>query len=352
MSKRDGETPDEPTEAAAAAPDPADRNLPTEANAVVPEPADWDTPTEATAVVGGSADWDVTTQASPVAPAGDLPSRGELVRHPRTAPSLDVALTGSNDLARVGPIGRVAPQGEGLQPSTLDDVFGDNSFVEYDDQAVVPALIPRARATPARRVAAVETVPVTPLQGRLLWVLAGLLAALTLLAIFLVARSVASDRASIAQPTAAPSAGAPVVPTAPQPVGDHAWSTLFGGECVSPFASAWQASYTVVLCSQPHAAQLVGRGVLPDAASAPYPGLDALIATTGQLCRAPTVVDYSVAGGAKDIEISTSFAADAADWDAGNRTYYCFVSRLGGGELTTSIAAPRPDPTPTPAATG
>ena len=61
------------------------------------------------------------------------------------------------------------------------------------------------------------------------------------------------------------------------------------------------------------------------------------------------MIDYAAAASATDIQVLTSFAADETDWAAGNRTFYCFVSRTGGAEFTTSIAVKQVPPTATPA---
>ena len=94
---------------------------------------------------------------------------------------------------------------------------------------------------------------------------------------------------------------------------------------------------------------MVHRGEFPEDPLAPaYPGLEELQKRINLLCTAPTIIDYAAAGTAKDIEISASFAVDADEWDDGNREYFCFVSRTGGAELTTSVAMPQVAPTPTP----
>ena len=139
-------------------------------------------------------------------------------------------------------------------------------------------------------------------------------------------------------------------PVAP---GDYHWDELLGGECLAPFESAWQDSYTVVDCTKPHPAQMVYRGEFPDAASsASYPGADELQKRINLLCTAPTVINYAVAGAANDIQIAASFAADADEWDSGNHGFFCFASRSGGADFTASIAVPQvpvvPTAVPTP----
>jgi hypothetical protein len=93
---------------------------------------------------------------------------------------------------------------------------------------------------------------------------------------------------------------------------------------------------------------MVYRGLFADAADVAYPGVEELQKRINLLCTAPTVINYQVAGTAQDIQVTASFAADAADWDAGNRTYFCFVSRASGENLAASIALPQPAVTITP----
>jgi hypothetical protein len=63
------------------------------------------------------------------------------------------------------------------------------------------------------------------------------------------------------------------------------------------------------------------------------------------------VIDYAAAGSINDLQVAASFAADAEEWDAGNRSYSCFVSRAGGEPLTASVGVPQvvPAPVATPA---
>ena len=141
----------------------------------------------------------------------------------------------------------------------------------------------------------------------------------------------------------------PVGPVAP---GEYQWDELLGGECLQPWVSAWEDRYTVVDCAVPHPAQMVFRGTFDDEAVAAYPGVEALQTRINLLCTAPTIIDYARAGAANDIQVSASFAADAADWDEGNRTFFCFVNRSGGGDFTESITIQQVPVTPTPTPAG
>ncbi|MBC7590162.1 MAG: septum formation family protein, partial [Salinibacterium sp.] len=137
-----------------------------------------------------------------------------------------------------------------------------------------------------------------------------------------------------------PATGPPVVTVGPVAVGDHSWDELLGGECLTVYESPWQETYTVVECAQDHPAQMLAKGVLADTADVAYPGTADLQARTTLACTATTVIDFAAAGAFADIEVTASFPASAEQWDAGDRTYYCFVSRSGGGDLTGSIAVP------------
>ncbi|MGV8881496.1 MAG: septum formation family protein [Rhodoglobus sp.] len=188
--------------------------------------------------------------------------------------------------------------------------------------------------------------PLSRVARRVMWAAGVVVASLLLVVLFFVGTRIAAPPAALPVPTSTPTASPAPTPAAPTvgPVaeGVHQWDALRGGECLDPFDTAWQDSYTVVNCAAPHVAQLVIRGAFADAPEVAYPGLDQLSARMNLLCTAPSVVDYSAAGGISDIQVEASFAVDAADWDAGNRTYFCFLSRSSGESLLTSIAIPQP----------
>jgi hypothetical protein len=130
-------------------------------------------------------------------------------------------------------------------------------------------------------------------------------------------------------------------PTAPQPVGVHAWNTLFGGECVDPFVDVWAQEFTVVDCVNPHAAQLVYRGTLPGDAAAPFPGEAELGTQMATLCRADGIIDSAAASPIPDLQVQGSYPLEE-QWAAGERTYYCFVNRAGGEPITGTLQGPGP----------
>ncbi|MBT2502684.1 hypothetical protein [Curtobacterium sp. ISL-83] len=121
-------------------------------------------------------------------------------------------------------------------------------------------------------------------------------------------------------------------PAAP---GEHPWTDLAGGECLSPFANAWAETYTVVDCASPHVAQLTAR--LPVTASQ-YPGPDALAAQASEQCQSSSGLNASAAAAFGDVQVQGSYAPDQATWDRGDVFISCFVTRSSGGTLTGSLA--------------
>ena len=196
----------------------------------------------------------------------------------------------------------------------------------------------------APRSAAPRTMP-RP-QKTLLWIAGALVACLALIALFLLGMrigqsSTAAEQAAV--PTSIPSATVPAEPVAtagPVAPGDHSWDELLGGECLILYESPWQDTHTVVDCADAHTAQMLSRVTLPDAAGAPYPAPAVLQSTITGACAVTTVLDYAAAAAADDIQLEASYPATAEQWDAGERTTYCFVTRAGGGDLTGSLAVP------------
>ncbi|MCU1437478.1 MAG: hypothetical protein JWP66_565 [Naasia sp.] len=142
-------------------------------------------------------------------------------------------------------------------------------------------------------------------------------------------------------PTPTPSPPMPAAPIAPAPPGVTRFEALFGVECLDPFPSPWAREFTVVDCRAPHAAQLVARGVYAGDASAPYPGEQALTQDLGILCTAPGVLDLEAARAYPDLQYSAAYPPSEEAWAAGDRRYWCFVSRSSGEPLTGSVATPR-----------
>lgn len=204
---------------------------------------------------------------------------------------------------------------------------------------------------------AVRTTPgATPRRPRaVVWVVAGILAALVLVGLFFVGQRLAGGAPApaagptasatatpTATPTPTPTLAPPPVVTGPQPAGVHPWDALGGGECLQPYTSPWEEEYTVIDCAAPHVAQLVYRGIVAEDQAAPFPGEAALAAQINALCTAPGVIDLAAAGAFPDVQLQGSYPITAEQWSSGQRFYYCFVSRSSGEPLTGSIAGPGP----------
>jgi hypothetical protein len=180
-------------------------------------------------------------------------------------------------------------------------------------------------------------------QKALLGVAGGLLAALALVGLFMLGTKLSGifpTQTPVAEPSAQPTnvseARPPVVgPVAP---GTYAWNALVGTECLDQYLSPWQEEYIVVDCAAPHSAQMVFHGYFSDESFAPYPGGDELQTRINLLCTAPSTVNYPAASQYADIQIAASYAATAAEWDAGERDYYCFVTRSSTEPFTVSVA--------------
>lgn len=187
----------------------------------------------------------------------------------------------------------------------------------------------------------------------IVWLLSSI-GAVLLLAIIAVVVWVARP-AGTAAPTSAPPTDttATAAPTGPVAPGEHKWNTLFGGECVTPFTDAWAETFTVVDCTTPHAAQLVATGKVDGAEGAAYPGEAALTTQVNGFCRAEGVFDRAALTGIDDLQVQAAFPVES-QWAAGERQYFCFASRSGGGTFEKSItpaAPPAANSTPTPTAT-
>ncbi|MCU1440875.1 MAG: large rane associated protein [Rhodoglobus sp.] len=304
----------------------------------------------------------------PAQPSANLPptapfSFDELENVAPHAAPLDSAIDGVTEAIHAHPIGLPDPVDEGLEPSAIDALFGDTQFRDYVDEPLIAPPAPRQSSELVRvetpRPPRTSRTPIPRTQKILMWVAGGLVAALALVALFALGTRLSSvfgpAPAVVVEASPTPSASAAPLGIGPVAPGDYQWDQLLGGECLQPFESAWQDRYTVIGCTEPHAAQLVYRGLFADALDTEYPGVEALQLRVSLPCAAPTAIDYAAAAGTNDIQVTTSFAADAADWAAGNRSFFCFVARSSGEPLTVSIAVPQtgpavPVPAPTPAA--
>jgi hypothetical protein len=228
--------------------------------------------------------------------------------------------------------------------SAIDSLFGDNQFQEYEDLGVLQTITPppSAPAGPETHAPApvVERAPITKTQRTLMIVAGALVALIALVALFFLGQRLGQQSAE--QPVGAPSGSASAPAQAPSnglaAPGVQSFSALQGGECLQPFTSAWSATYTVVDCGSSHVGQLVFKGTLPDAGSTPYPTGAQFKTEITPLCTSTSAIDYSVAKSVSDLQISFSYPSSSKDWDAGDRTYYCFVNRASGDPLPANLA--------------
>lgn len=129
----------------------------------------------------------------------------------------------------------------------------------------------------------------------------------------------------------------PPVATVPeQPVG-----SIAVGACLQVFPSPREAAYPVIDCGSPHIAQVLSKGLLPQSADAPFPGVQALNTQVGDLCSAPGLLDWNwVAVWNEDVQVELRYPDSATQWASGDRAYECFVDTYSRHELTgTAVAA-------------
>jgi hypothetical protein len=255
--------------------------------------------------------------------------------------------------------------------SGVDALFGDTQFREYE-QSLVPVQLPTP-PRPAPRGARVTTAPahVSTAQKVMISVLGGVVAVLALVALFFLGTKVpeligAAPAVASSSPSASRSPSPSPTPTVaavgPVAPGIHGWNSLLGGECLDPFTTPWAEKFTVVDCAVAHPAQMVFRGTFPpvapasppsaapsaDASTPPstttFPGAAALQAQISLLCAAPGVLDLAAAGQYSDAQVQGSYPVTAEEWDAGQRDYFCFISRSSGQPLTGSVAAAQAAP--------
>lgn len=120
----------------------------------------------------------------------------------------------------------------------------------------------------------------------------------------------------------------------PIAAGVHPWQALLGGECLQPYGSPWQPTYTVVACSVKHAGQMTRRVALK---GDDYPGASALIATLSLTCSGDDAVTLSSATRYTDLQTSFSYPTEA-QWRSGDTAGYCFAARAKDASMTGSVA--------------
>lgn len=324
---------------------------------VAPPAAPWDQPTQAydyrapaaspapppaEPATPGPAAWEQPTQAYDYRQPAVPPPASSIYDQLTQPYAFDSSISGATEVLGGAPVGLPELRDEGAhspqQGSAIDSLFGESQFKEYEDTAL-PAEGFGALASGRPRE---PREPLTRIQRMLVIAIGGLLVALALLAVFMIGTR---SPGILPQPEAKP----PVVeetkepvpappPVGPVAAGTYAWNELLGTECLDPFDSAWDEEFTVVDCAAPHAAQLVYRGIFADEAFAPYPEASELQARINLLCTTPTSINYAAAGALSDIAVSASYPASAEQWDAGEREYFCFLTRSTAEPLAVSLA--------------
>ena len=128
------------------------------------------------------------------------------------------------------------------------------------------------------------------------------------------------------------------VTTGPLGAGTVAAGQLAAGQCFTSYASAWQDEFTLVDCTQPHAAELYAITQATVVANETvYPGEDRMADEAMRACQAAGVLPHEAAASIPDLRVEAAFALTQAEWDAGVRSYWCFASRAGGAPLESSL---------------
>ncbi|MBA8989765.1 hypothetical protein FHW23_000997 [Curtobacterium pusillum] len=149
------------------------------------------------------------------------------------------------------------------------------------------------------------------------------------------ASSASSASAAPSAPSSSTSLQTLQFATTPAAPGEHSWTDLAGGECLSPFTNAWAQTYTVVDCATPHVAQLTAR---LQVSANQWPGPDALAAQAAEQCQTSAALDTAAAASYGDVQVQGSYAPDQATWDQGDVFISCFVTRSSGATMTGSVA--------------
>ncbi|GAA1702890.1 hypothetical protein GCM10009792_23850 [Microcella alkalica] len=235
------------------------------------------------------------------------------------------------------------PHASGSITELISGPFGAGSAggaaaAPVEGEAAIESRRSRARAEAPRR------------PGILVIVAGALAAVLVLIGLFVLGTRISEWTAEpSAEPTPEPTLVTPspaptptptpiARPTAPASPGVHEWTALFGGECFSEYLDPWQLEFTVVDCAEPHPAQLTFRGPLSTDPAAEYPGEEAIASQVPVICGAPTGLDLATAGAYADLQVQAAYPVSAEAWEAGERDYFCFVTRSSGEPLTGSVA--------------
>jgi hypothetical protein len=229
--------------------------------------------------------------------------------------------------------------------SAIDSLFGDHQFQDYEEVGVLKTIqVPPTSTAPTEADLAEQRAPLPRSQKVLMGIAAGLIAALILVGLFFLGEHLGSPAPATAAskgtnaPSATPTRAGTGGPAAP---GVQQWNALQGGECIQPFSSAWAVTFTVVACTADHDAQMVFKGTLPDSSETKYPNATQFRQEITPLCSDSTAINYAAAASVTDLQVSFSYPPNTASWLAGDRTYYCFVDRVSGGNLPGDLSVPR-----------
>ena len=230
----------------------------------------------------------------------------------------------------------------------LESLFGDDKFSEANTALIgaptptvplTPALTDRGGKAPKEPKAPRTVAPATPVTYG---IAAGLILLLGIGG-FIAGSAIGGPPANpVATATAKPK------PSAIRDPGKWAWNDLYGGECIDPFPGAWAEDFTVVSCNDPHAAQLVAVGDLSEVTDGVFPGADSVAPKALEQCQKQGILNLGTAGAYPNMRVSVAYAPTQKQWDAGNTSYYCFVSLEDGSPITGTVAGTGPAPAATP----
>jgi HAE1 family hydrophobic/amphiphilic exporter-1 len=145
---------------------------------------------------------------------------------------------------------------------------------------------------------------------------------------------------------------APTVPTlptisvSPRSAGTWSWDELNGGECIDNYDdadpttdNAFQDSYNVVSCNDPHDAQLVRVGDLRTDAGIPiYPGDAAIGPVAMGECFSSKIISASAKAAHPTLSSDWRYPTSQTQWNKGNTFYYCFAHTNPIADITGSVA--------------
>ena len=149
-----------------------------------------------------------------------------------------------------------------------------------------------------------------------------------------------------------PSATTPTIPTlptisvSPRDEGSWSWDELNGGECIDNYDdadpttnNAFQDSYDVVSCNDPHDAQLVRVGDLRTDAGIPiYPGDVAIGPVAMGECFSSKIISTSAKAAHPTLSSDWRYPTSQTQWNKGNTFYYCFAHTNPIADITGSVA--------------